>query len=102
LLPPRPSTRLSPSPPLSRSRSVDAAPAARRRLAPHPIWAPPAGLGLADPLRAQRAHHAEAIVHLGDVHVRGRGARHIVSGAHGEIGRAHVLTPVTFRSRMPS
>ena len=59
----------------------------------HPILRASARLGFADDLRADRAHHAETIVHFGDVHVLGLGGRHLVSGAHGPVragGAEHV------------
>jgi hypothetical protein len=55
---------------------VDAALAIRAPPCPPPSTARPALRRLADHLRADRAHHREAVVHFGHVHVLGLKARH--------------------------
>src|ERR1019366_4182754 len=64
---------------------VDGALTIGRRLAIHPVSGTFARLGFADHFGAQRAHHGEAIVYFGHVHVFGFDVRHLVGGAHGTV-----------------
>src|SRR5436305_476075 len=68
------------------SGSIDSAFALRRRFAFDPIPRALTRLGLADHLSPDRAHHAEAIVDLGDVYVLRPNSRHRVRRLHRAIG----------------